>query len=178
MKAPQLETKDTLIRLVEPNVERDAALGLKWLNGELGRITMQSMGNSEEALQEILPTTLELEEERVKDFIHGENQLNWMIEHDGNVVGSVWVDLHDSDDLPSPSVHIMIGEPAMRGKGVGTSAMGMVLNYLKEQDFNDIYSRHLTSNEGADKLLKQFGFTDLGNTYTSDTLEFQNLVRK
>lgn len=177
MKAPQIETENVAVKLIEPDIERDAKLGVQWLNGELGRVTMQSMGNSDESLETILPTTLELEVERVKNFINGENQLNWMIEHQGKVVGSVWVDLDDSDHLPSPSVHIMIGDPAMRGKGIGTSAMGAVLSHLEEQGYETVYSRHLTTNEGADKLLKIFGFTDVGNPYTSESLEFQNLVK-
>lgn len=178
MKAPLLETKNALIRLVEPNVERDAQLGVQWLNGELGRVTMQSMGNTDEEIESMLPTTLEKESERVKDFLDKDDQLNWMIEYEGKVVGTVWVNLNSSQDLPGPSVHIMIGDPDMRGKGVGGSTVSTVLEYLGEQGHDVIYSRHLTTNEGADKLLKSVGFTELGEPYPSDTLEFQNLVRK
>jgi RimJ/RimL family protein N-acetyltransferase len=178
MKAPQLETKNPDVKLIEPNIERDAKLGVKWLNGKLGRATMRSMGNSEKTLDKMLPTTVEQEAERVRGFIERDDQLNWMIESKGKVVGSVWVDLDGSEDVPGPSVHIMIGDPDMRGRGLGTSAVSAVLRYLEEQGNNTIYSRRLTTNEGADKLLKSFGFTELGEPYTSDTREFQNLIRR
>ena len=178
MKAPELITPDVPIRLIEPNVERDGQLGLQWLNGQLGRVTMRSMGNTEETISKMLPTTIEQEEERVSSFLDREDQLNWMIEYEGKVVGSVWVDLVASEDLPSPSVHIMIGDPDMRGRGVGIATVGTVLEYLEKQGNDVIYSRHLVSNEGADKLLKSLGFTELDKPYISDTLEFQNLVRK
>ena len=178
MKAPQLETENAHIRLVEPDVERDSRLGVQWLNGDLGRVTMQLMGNTGDVIDKMLPTTVELESERVRDFIERKDQLNWMIEYEGKVVGSVWVDLDDSDDLPGPSVHIMIGDPTMRGKGVGGLVVGTVLEYLETQGNDVIYSRHLTTNEGSDKLLKSLGFDDLDGPYISDTLEFQNVVRK
>jgi RimJ/RimL family protein N-acetyltransferase len=101
-----------------------------------------------------------------------------MIEYEGKVVGSVWADLEDSEDVPGPSVHIMIGDPDMRGKGVGTSTVNTVLDYLEEQGHDIIYSRHLITNHRADELLKSLGFTNLGEPYISDTLEFQNLIRK
>ncbi len=177
MKAPQLATNDTLVKLVEPDIERDALLSVEWLNGELGRMTMRSMGNTDEAIDKILPATIEQEAARVKSFIEREDQLNWMIECDGKVVGSVWVDLVDSEDLPGPSVHIMIGDPDMRGRGIGSSTVKTVLDYLEKQGSDVIYSRHLTTSTHADKLLKFLGFTDLDKPYVRDALEFQNLVR-
>ncbi|HSH55893.1 MAG TPA: GNAT family N-acetyltransferase [Candidatus Limnocylindrales bacterium] len=176
MKAPELKTKDASIKLIEPNVERDAELGVQWLNGESGRATLRSMGNTEEVIDTMLPATLEQEAERVRSFLVREDQLNWMIEYEGNVIGSVWVNLGDSKEVPGPSVHIMIGDPEMRGKGVGGSAISAVLEYLEEQGNKGIYSRHLTSNEGADKLLQSLGFVDVGEPYLSDSLEFQNLM--
>jgi RimJ/RimL family protein N-acetyltransferase len=176
MKAPELETTDSSIRLIAPDVQRDSELGVQWLNGELGRATMQLMGNSDDEIETILPTTTELEAERVKDFLVRTDQLNWMIEYNGSVVGSVWVDLKASGYLPSPSVHIMIGDPTVRGQGVGSAAIGAVIQHLQERGFKVIYSRHLLSNKGSSRLLRQKGFIDLGEPYNSDTLEFQNVV--
>ncbi len=178
MKAPQLEIDDAPIKLIEPVLERDAKLGVTWLNGELGRATMRSMGNTEETIDKILPTTIEQELERVRGFLEREDQLNWMIEYDGKVVGSVWVDLDNSEYLPGPSVHIMIGDSNMRGKGVGTSTIGAVLGYLEKQGHDVVYSRHLATNEGSEKLLKSLGFIDLGEPYIGDTLEFRNMVKE
>lgn len=178
MKAPQLQTSNASVRLIDPELERDTKLGVEWLNGELGRVTMRSMGNNEAAIAKTLPTTLKREAERVKKFFDNEDELNWMIDYEGKVVGSVWVALHDSAKLPSPSVHIMIGDPTMRGRGVGGHAMRAVLKFLEDQGYSTIYSRHLVANEGADKLLKKLGFVNSGKPYTSETLEFQNLVKK
>ena len=184
MKAPHLKTDNPPVRLVEPNIERDALLGTKWLSGELGRTTLRQMGNTESEIDQMLPATIENQAELVKSFLEREDQLNWMIEYEGKIVGSVWVDLDAKKDksgnviVPGPSVHIMIGDPDTRGKGVGSSAVGTVLAYLEEQGHNTIYSRHLTTNDGADYLLKSLGFTDLGDPYMNGTLEFQNLVRE
>lgn len=178
MKAPRLQTNDARISLVEPNIDRDAKLGVQWLNGKAGRATLLSMGNTKETIDSILPTTLEQEADRVRDFIERKDQLNWMIECEGHVVGSTWVDLNSTKDLPGPSVHIMIGDQDMRGKGIGKTTVSAVLDYLEKQGHTVIYSRYLTTNDGSERLLRSLGFTDLGAPYVSDTLEFQNVVRK
>ncbi|HCZ28323.1 TPA: hypothetical protein DHU97_01110, partial [Candidatus Saccharibacteria bacterium] len=61
-----LQTDNPDVFLVEPNIERDAALGVQWLEGELGRATLTSMGVAD---QDNEPTTMEQERKRVKDFI-------------------------------------------------------------------------------------------------------------
>lgn len=177
MVSPQLNSNNNLVRLIEPNVARDAVLGVAWLNGQTGRDTMRSMGNSEATLDQILPTTLKLEADRIQSFIERIDQLNWMIEFDNKVAGSVWVDLKDSENVPTPSVHIMIGDPDMRGQSIGSLSIELVLGYLEKLGHTAIYSRHVSSNLGADKLLKNFGFADLGKPYMSDGLEFQNLKK-
>ena len=123
------------------------------------------------------PTTLEVEKERVRDFIEGEDQLNWMIAYDGKIVGSVWVDLQQKERVPAPSVHIMIGDPSMRGKGIGYASISSVIQYLKSQGHETIYSRHLTKNTGAQSLLASLGFEPDGSAYTDqDNLEWQNVA--
>ena len=175
MKAVHLETNDPAVELVEPVIERDAALGVEWLHGELGHNTLTLMGVPDEDNK---PTSLQAEQERVKGFIENKDQLNWMVQFDGKVVGSVWVDLKEKEGLPFPSVHIMIGNPNMRGKGVGQATIGSVLKYLESQDYPAIYSRHLTKNQKAKELLESFGFHNLGDKYAdSDGLEWQNLER-
>lgn len=178
MIAKQLNTIDQNTRLVEPNISRDSILGESWLNSELGRLTLQLMGNNEATIDEMLPTTVEKEAERIKDFIEGKDQLNWMIEHNGNVVGSIWVDLVDKPYLSSPSVHIMIGDSNMRGRGVGRSSALAVIDYLEEQGFKTIYTRYLLSNKGSEKLLNSLGFEIMGEPYSSDGLDFQNVSLK
>lgn len=175
MKAVPLETNNPRVHLVEPELERDAQLGVQWLHGDIGRNTLQLMGVSDEDNK---PTTLEHEKQRVTEFIEKPDQLNWMIDYDGKVVGSIWVDLKPKDSVPSPAIHIMIGDPSARGKGVGFSATSKVVEYLEEQFNKSIYSRHLTKNSGARSLLDALGFKDIGDPYTDeDGLQWQNVKK-
>lgn len=151
------------VKLVEPNVERDAPLSLSWLQGEAGKRTLQLMGVPEDDIKE---PTLEQEQNRLHGFLTNKNQLNWMIEYDGAIVGSVWVDLKINHDVPAPSVHIMLGDPRVRGKGVGIAAISAVLRYLESQGNETVYSRHLVTNDQAQKLLNDLGFKTVGTPYT------------
>jgi len=170
-----LQTDKPDVMLVEPNIERDAALGVHWLEGELGRATLASMGVAD---KDNKPTTLEYERERVRDFIEKQDQLNWMIEYQGKVIGSVWVDLKQVGNVSAPAIHIMIGDPEMRGKGVGFAASSKVIEHLQGLGFDNVYSRHLTKNSGASNLLQSLGFTNLGEPYLDDDgLEWQNVAR-
>jgi RimJ/RimL family protein N-acetyltransferase len=174
MKAPNLPTANTNVLLIEPNVQRDAALGLKWINGELGKNTLSLMGVSDTNNH---ATTLEVEEKRILGFIENDDQLNWMIEHNGAVVGAIWVDLEPSETVPAPAVHIMIGDPAARGQGIGTASTAAVIDYLKNKGEQRIYSRTLTRNNIASSLLAENGFKPYGPPYKdSDELEWQNAM--
>lgn len=171
-----LQTNNPDVLLVEPVIERDAALGVQWLEGELGRATLTSMGVAD---KDNKPTTVEHERERVRDFIEREDQLNWMIEFQGKVVGSVWADLEQVGNVPAPAVHIMIGDPDVRGKGIGYAATSKVTEYLENQGFKYIYSRHLTKNSGASSLLQSLGFINFGEPYNDDDgLEWQNVKKE
>lgn len=45
MKVPVLETNNPHLKLIEPDIERDAANGIKWLEGDMGRTTLRLMGS-------------------------------------------------------------------------------------------------------------------------------------
>lgn len=173
--AESMQTSNPDVSLVQPEIERDAALGVQWLQGNLGRNTLSLMGVSD---KDNRPTSLEYERQRVKDFIEKEDQLNWMVEYQGRVVGSVWADLQQVGNVPAPAIHIMIGDPDVRGKGVGFAATSKVTEHLEGQGFKSVYSRHLTKNSGASGLLQSLGFTNFGEPYTDDDgLEWQNVVK-
>jgi hypothetical protein len=175
MKATPLETNNPSVHLVEPELERDSQLGVEWLHGDIGRNTLQLMGVSD---NDNNATTLEQEKQRVTDFIERPDQLNWMIEYQGQVVGSIWIDLEPKDRVPSPAIHIMIGDPRVRGKSVGLSSTSKVVEYLEKQGNKSIYSRHLKKNDGARSLLDSLGFKDMGEPYTDeDGLEWQNVEK-
>ena len=71
----------------------------------------------------------------------------------------------------------MIGDPNVRGKGIGKASVGAVIEYLHQSGEKMIYSRHLLSNYGSQKLLESLGFVKLDEPYTDkDNLSFQNVV--
>lgn len=174
MKAIPLETHNPKVHLIEPVLERDAQLSLQWLHGDIGKNTLRLMGIPNEDNN---PTTLKAEEQRVAKFITDPKQWNWMIEYDGKVVGSIWVDLAPKDSVPSPAIHLMIGDPSARGKGIGFSSTSKVIDHLKEQGNKSVYSRHLTKNSGAKSLLDTLGFQDKEEPYPDGSLEWQNVVK-
>lgn len=175
MKALELATSDVDVKLIEPDIERDAPLGVQWLAGESGRNTLELMAV---APANNKPTSLYHEKARVRDFIEKDDQLNWMIESKKRVVGAVWVDLCTVGTLPAPSVHIMIGDTSDRGKGIGRTVISAVITYLKEQGYDTVYSRHLSKNHVIQRLFIQLGFQELDAAYVDeDGLEFQNVKK-
>ncbi len=176
MRAKELHTNNPGVRLVEPDITRDAPLGVAWLQGDMGRNTLRLMGV---AAKDNQPSTLEQERERVRGFIENDDQLNWMIAYRGTVVGSVWVHLRADQYLQGPSLHIMIGSPEARDKGIGLSSTEAVVGYLAKLGHARIYSRYLTDNAGSKNLLAKLNFHKMGEPYKDeDGLEFQNVVKE
>ena len=174
MKAPELITENGHVRLIKPVVERDAPLGVQWLQGAIGHETLSLMGVKP---QDITDSSLVKERKRVQSFIDKTDQLNWMIDLDGKVVGSIWADMTATEYLPAPAIHLMIGDTNARGQGVGTASMQAVVQYLHERGFARIHSRHLVKNNGAAELLHRIGFANEGARYNDlDGLQWQNVV--
>ena len=160
--------------LVRPNVERDAPLSVVWMVGKEGNNTQRLMGNTEEHNK---PTTLAEEEARIREFIISTVQENWELMYNNTVVGAVWLDVVPSEYLGAPSIHMMIGDPSVRGKGIGVAACTALIERIRAQKTEPIlYSRHLTSNDPVMKLLTKLGFEDDGASYLDhDGLEFRNV---
>lgn len=173
----ELLSKDESVKLVRPDVARDAKLGVKWLEGEAGRNTLKLMGVTD---AENRPTDIKQEWSRVSDFLTNIDQINWMIEKDGEIVGTIWVDLEPTDYLKAPSIHIMIGDPVARGQGAGGRAFETVAGWLeKEHGESIIYTRHLVDNIGATRLEENAGFQNDGEPYNdSDGLLWQNMIKE
>jgi RimJ/RimL family protein N-acetyltransferase len=59
-----------------------------------------------------------------------------------------------------------IGDKEMWGKGIGTQAVGLILDYLKDKDFRAVYSWSHPDNRASVKILEKFfesiGFTEDG----------------
>jgi RimJ/RimL family protein N-acetyltransferase len=93
-------------------------------------------------------------------------------------VGAIWVALLPTEYLLAPSLHIMIGDAQMRGKGLGSAACVAVVNVLSEE-YREVYTRYLLSNEGSEKLMRSLGFKSFGSAYRDkDGLSWQNLSLK
>lgn len=169
-----ISTSNPDLFLINPDIERDAPLSVKWLEGDIGRQTLRLMGNKNEQNK---PSTLEDEKRRIKDFVESTNQINWMLQFKDKIVGTIWVDKEPTDYLLAPAIHIMIGDPLQRGKGIGRCAYEAVVNYLKDEGSSDyLFSRHLTYNRPIANLLLGAGFEKHGEQYTdSDGLEWQNV---
>ena len=170
----ELATKNPEVRLLAPLVERDAPFAVEWLKGDMGKQTLLLMGNVE---ANITIPSLEAEKERIQNFINAKDQLTWMISFREKTVGAVWVNLVASKYLEAPAIHIMIGDPDVRGRGVGEASMRAVIDYLRDtSDETFVYSRHLVSNPPAARLLTKVGFENLNSPYPdADGLMWQNV---
>ena len=107
------------IQLRTPDIVIDPPFALGWFNGAEGKATLLSMGNAE---NEIKTPSIETETETIHEFIALEKsskQVTRMITVDGKTVGAVWIELFENHRVKPPSVHIIIGDPGYRGRGIG-----------------------------------------------------------
>ena len=162
--------------LTNPVPDRDACFALSWFEAESGRDTLLKMGN---APDEITEPSLEGELATLKEFLTLENQgkqKTWMLRHGETTIGAAWIDLVKNHEVEAPSVHLMIGNPSFRGKGIGKAVINTMITYLKKNGNDTIYSRHLVSNEAVTGLNRSLGFVPDGESYVDENgLEWQNI---
>ncbi|MBW4061249.1 GNAT family N-acetyltransferase [Candidatus Saccharibacteria bacterium] len=167
------------LKLVAPNVERDALLGVGWVNGEVGHETMRLMGNNPKSITD---TTLKQQQKLIQSFIDDQHAIYWMLELNQRVVGAIWIQLNDEEYLPGPSVSIMIGDVIARGHGIGKRAMILVLGWARLHVTNlkqPLRVRALADNAASNALIKSFSALLDGKQYTdSDGLVWQNYQLK
>ncbi len=165
------------VRLLNPDIERDALFAFGWFSRPEGRQTLLSMGNAE---HEILTSTIEGEKNTIRDFIRLEadkQQITRMISVDDKTIGAVWIELYENHGVKPPSVHIIIGDPEYRGKGIGASVMRSAIDYARhELGYKTIYSRHLVANQAIISVNKSLGFENDGEPYCdANGLTWQNV---
>jgi RimJ/RimL family protein N-acetyltransferase len=175
-----LKTINSQLVLVSPDPDRDAPFAHEWFSGESGRDTLLNMGN---AHSEIKPSSLEDEREVIEEFLRLERdntQLTWMLRYDGRTVGAAWIDVIENHGVKAPSVHLLVGDTSMRGKGLGKAAMLGLIQYVQDTiKTKYVYSRHLTSNVSVRALNQSVGFIDDGSSYVDENeLEWQNIKLK
>lgn len=95
-------------------------------------------------------------------------------------IGVVWIELFENHGVKPPSLHIMIGNPDYRGKGIGRAVMESAIYYIRDTlKFKSIHSRHLASNTPVTRLNKALGFQKDGPTYEDENgLVWQNIVMR
>jgi GNAT superfamily N-acetyltransferase len=170
----ELATSLPDLSLVRPNLAKDAHQAVEWLQGPAGRDTLRLMGNTEAQNK---PSTLSEEHNRLRDFITSTTEDTWMLRYQGKTIGAIWLSFEASDYLQAPSIRIMIGDPTVRGRGIGGAAVTALIEQLAQAGKTEyLYSRYLIGNTGSATLLARLGFTHDGNTYHDrDGLEFQNV---
>jgi len=169
---------ETLV-FVKPNPVEHASFTLSWFESDDGHETLLLMGNAE---HEIGIPSLQSETEILQDFISLEQkneQITWMIEFNGKIIGVAWIELVENHSVKSPSVHLMIGDKRYRGMGIGKATMLSLVDYIKNNISTDIiYSRHLKSNIVVAKMNQKLAFKNDGMSYIDDNnLEWQNVKR-
>lgn len=170
----RITTKLANLLLVGPNIVTDPSLAVPWLEGDAGRETLRLMANTAENNQ---PSTLQDEQQRIRDFVTSVTQRTWMLNYAGNTVGAIWLDLQPTEYLLAPSIHIMIGNPSVRGQGIGEAAVRAIAALVAQEGAHKtLYSRYLLQNAGSAGLLAKVGFTKAGDMYEdADGLGFQNM---
>jgi len=173
----RLQTSLPDLYLVKPNIETDPAISVGWLEGAVGRETLLLMGNTE---ANSTPSTLGDEQRRVREFITSIDRRTWSMRYQGKTVGAIWVDLKPNEYLHAPAIHIMIGDPNVRGKGIGQATMLRVIERLEQEgEHHQLHSRYVAENAGSAKLLAKVGFVNDGDKYEDiDGLRFQNVKRQ
>lgn len=175
MIAPEQFISDDL-RLISPNVERDAPLGVGWMSGASGRATQGLMGV---APKDIHDHDINEERELVRYFIDTDEELVWMIEHDKRVIGAVEIGLKIPKEENGPSISIMIGDVAARGKGIGKKVMNGAMDYLRHSGYKEVRARYLLDNAVSKAMNLGLGFIKTGDPYVDDDgLMWQNIKKE
>jgi len=171
-----LSTRIPELVLTNPVPDRDANFALSWFESKTGKDTLLKMGNAPDEINE---PSLEGELATLEEFLSLEDegkQKTWMLRYGEITIGAAWIDLVENHGVEAPSVHLMVGDPSFRGKGIGKAAMNTMITYLKKNGEDTVYSRHLVSNEAVTGLNRSLGFAPDGQSYIDENgLEWQNI---
>lgn len=172
MIAPDLDCGNDLM-LINPNVDRDAPIATKWMQGSVGQRTQRSMGIPP---QDIHEHTLAESRDLFEYFISTQDEIVWTIQYKGKIGGVVEVGMNIAPEEQGPSLSIMVGDVSLRGKGVGSRAMRRVIEYLFAKGYSEVNARYLIDNDASRAMNKSVGMQETGRSYVDeDGLEWQNV---
>lgn len=164
-KIPKTIIVDTDIRLIRTDPWRDARVSVEWLQGEQGRETLRAMGV---VVADDFEPSAETELARLKSMLKSRNEIIRMIEYKGRIVGCLEIWTVQYDNVPSPSVSLLIGSPNIRGLGIGTKVVGAIEHILSENGFETINMRALLANEKSNNFFINNRFVKYGTPYTDE----------
>lgn len=179
MFVQKISIAEQYIELISPEISH-ADISLEWVSGKDGRELLEKMGNN---LPKDWTPSIEEERKRIEDFIHGENEVNWAIEYQGEIIGAVWLSL-EPDKLIGP--HIMIADKSVYGRGIATSVMQAVCGWAltdktgSASRFNhkELITRCRVDNVPIIRVNEKIGFKPTGETYKEDGFTWQNYIMK
>ncbi len=153
------------LSLIKPNPKKDAPVSLLWLKGEHGRETMRLMGC---IVPEGFEPSLKTEIKRLKLMAKSKNEIIRMISYKGRIVGALEIWRVQYDNVPAPSISILIGNPAMRGLRLGSKILASIERILSEIGNEIAYTRTLLSNVSSTDFFQKNGFVKAGSPYSDE----------
>ena len=115
-----------------------------------------------------------------KDAVRRKFEIEWDGKHVGWVSRYTDLEYMENPDL-APAVGIDIPEPACRGLGIGTEALGLFIRYLKDSGFPYVFTQTWSGNRAMLRVAEKLGFVPVcvmpdhrtvgGRTYDAVTLK-------
>lgn len=172
MIAPDLVC-DGELQLIEPDINRDPPIGIQWMSGVEGEKTQRLMGIAPNDIHE---HTFAEEVELFKNFISTDDEIVWMIEYQGKIIGIVEVGTKIPPEENGPSISIMLGDASARGKGIGKRVMTRVIEYLFSLGHVEVTARYIEGNSASEAMNVSLGMQKVGQAYVDeDGLKWQNV---
>lgn len=109
------------------------------------------------------PSSLPQEKDRISSINESEEIIQFIIEHEGEEVGTVAIfDINYTYN--SAEVGAFMVDPDIHGQGFGTEAMELILDYSFNQlNMHKIKGGYIEGNEASRKVQEKFGFQREGS---------------
>lgn len=109
-----------------------------------------------------MPRNLEQVEDRIKSVTEDDSIIQFIIEKEGDPVGTIALFDIDRDYRHAEFGAFMV-KPEIHGKGVGTRALEMLLEYaFDELNMHKVIGGYIEDNGASRKVQEKFGFKEEG----------------